>query len=143
MEYVEVNFLDTSISATRSIHLKNCIKNNNITEIIGGMVMAKKGKKEICESFRSHCWCRVALLFFQIIIFLVVFLFCGMFIGRELPCEEKPIFLLRIGLLTGFFTVALEAAWCRNCPFFRTMVVYYRMSGYFLFIRFFVRLIPT
>jgi hypothetical protein len=105
--------------------------------------MAEKGKKVICASFRAHCWCRMALLFFQVIIFLVVFLFYGMFAGRKLPCEDKSFFLLLVGLLTGFYIVAVEVIWCWNCPFFRIMVVYYRLMGYFQLVRFYVRLVPV
>lgn len=100
-------------------------------------------KKEICGSFISHCKCRIALLACQAIIVLAIFLFYGMFTGRKMPCEDKPLFFLWVGLFSGLSILALEIIWCRNCPFFRTMVVYYRMTGYFLFIRFFVRLIPT
>jgi hypothetical protein len=105
--------------------------------------MAEKGKKVICASFRAHCQCRVALLACQAVIILGIFLFYGMFVGRKIPYEDKPIFLLWVGLLTGFSIVALEVIWCRNCPFFRTMVVYYCLMGYFQLVRFFVRLVPA
>jgi len=100
-----------------------------------------KSMKVICDSFRSHCGCRLALLFFQVIIFLAIFLFYGMFVGRKLSYEEKIIFFLWIGILTGFTVMALETIWCWRCPFFRIMMAHYRLKGYFLLIRFYIQLL--
>jgi hypothetical protein len=96
---------------------------------------------EICDSFISHCKCRIALLFFQVIIFLAIFLFYGMFAARKLLCEDKLIFFLWIGISTGFFVMVFEVIWCWKCPFFRIMMTYYRKKGYSLFVRFFILLV--
>ena len=97
--------------------------------------MAEKGKKVICDSFRSHCWCRIALLACQTVIILAVFLFYGLSAGRKLPYDEKIIFLFWVGILTGFSVMALEVFWCRKCLFFRSKVESYRAAGFVLILK--------
>lgn len=85
--------------------------------------------KEICFSFRSHCKCRLCLLFLQGLILLAIFL------GTCVSGVSSERVFLSAGTATGLLLVFIECLWCRKCPFFLEKMAYFQALGFLLIMR--------